>query len=120
MSSRSPTSPRTNGPHRTAQRWPVVRLSRTTGSIPWAANVFRERDVGSALPGIVARQRLELNGGGGPGHVPDQAGKLEDGVLDRVADVDRSAMVAFHEADQPFDEVVDVLKAAGLATVAVD
>src|SRR5215218_6111756 len=45
---------------------------------------------------------------------------LTYGVLDGVADVDRAGLVAFHQADHAFDQVVDVLYAPGLGTFSVD
>jgi hypothetical protein len=41
--------------------------------------------------------------------LPDGLGKLENGELVGVADVDRSGLVRVHEEDETVDEVVDVL-----------
>ena len=40
MTALTARSPSTNGPQRTAQRWPVLRLSKTTGSWPAWANAL--------------------------------------------------------------------------------
>ena len=49
----------------------------------------------------------------------DELGKLANGELVTVADVDGTRLVRVHERDEAINEVVDVLEGAGLLAVAV-
>ena len=52
-------------------------------------------------------------------NVADEVGKLKDGKLVAVAEVDGPRLGRVHERDQAVDEVVDVLEGARLRAVAV-
>src|SRR4051812_37491422 len=79
-----------------------------------------DRYVRSALPRIVLGQRPEVEVRGAAGHAPDQRGELQDVVLSRVAQVDRLLVIGAHQSDNALHQVVDILKAARLAAVAID
>lgn len=52
--------------------------------------------------------------------VPDESGKLEDGELVTIADVDRASLIGVHEVDETVDEVMDVLEGASLLAITID
>ena len=87
----------------------------------------RTADVGLALQGVVRWQGHEDHFGTGACQGNDQFGQLANGELYRVTQVDRAretgcavgATGQIHEADEAFDQVVYIAKAAGLLAAAV-
>src|SRR5215208_684370 len=67
--------------------------------------------LGQRLMGDLALRARELY---------DHLGDLTHRVLDRIADVDRSGLLAFHQPDHAFDQVLDILHAPGPGAFSVD
>jgi hypothetical protein len=72
------------------------------------------------LSGIVLGERLVGDLASRARELYDHLGDLTHRVRDGVADVYRTALLAFHQADHTFDQVVDILHAPGLGAVSVD
>src|ERR687897_2118561 len=74
----------------------------------------------AALFGIVLGERLVGDLASRATELYDHLGDLTHRVRDGVADVYRTALLASHQADHTFDEVLDILHAPGLGAVSVD
>mmetsp|Transcript_11584 Transcript_11584/g.32911 ORF Transcript_11584/g.32911 Transcript_11584/m.32911 type:complete len:279 (+) Transcript_11584:1155-1991(+) len=73
-----------------------------------------------ALCGIVGRLGKQLDFTVGFGHVLDVGSKVLDGVLVRIAEVDRAVVLSVHELVQTIDKVRHILEGPSLLAIAVD
>ena len=95
-------------------------LFEGNGGLP-AELFLGQGDVGLALEGIVAGERMEGELGTATDLLENELGELEHGEFSGVADIDRTGdAFRVHEADEAFDEVVDIAEGAGLGAVTVD
>src|ERR1700733_10171565 len=83
---------------------------------------LRHRDVWLPLSRVIRRQRLKTNLGLCPGHFDDEFGKLPNGELLGIADVDRTGHIrrGLHHPNNRLDEVVNVTKRARLGAIPVN
>lgn len=83
-------------------------------------DLFSLGDVRATLLRVIGESRHVANLGRLVYLFDNEFGKLLDGVLDGVSNVDGESVVGFHELNEPVDEVVDVLEGAGLAPITVN
>jgi len=81
--------------------------------------VLGDGDVRLALLRVVSGEGLEGELGFAADFGEDFLGEFEHGEFAGVSDVDGRGLTALHEADEAFDEVIDVAEGAGLSAVAV-
>jgi hypothetical protein len=73
-----------------------------------------------ALKRIISRKRspnqvqIRIN------FVPDQLGQLTNRKFARITDIDRTRVLTIHQPDNAINKVIDIAKAASLATVTVE
>src|SRR5437588_9248711 len=70
--------------------------------------------IGTALFGIVLRQRLEHDLAGAAAEIPNPGSQLQHADFIRGAQVDGITEINVEQPDHAFDQVIDVTKTAGL------
>lgn len=95
-------------------------LFERNGGLP-AELFLGQSDVWLALERVVTGERMEGELGTATDLLENKLGELEHGKFSGVADINRTGdAFRVHEADEAFDEVVDVAEGAGLGAVTVD
>jgi len=74
-------------------------------------------DIGLARSRVVLWQRAVHKRTGTACQLKNQVGELTNGHLDRVTQVDGLVVLDLHQTSNPRDQVIDILKAAGLGAI---
>ena len=95
-------------------------LFKGNGGLP-AELFLGQGDVGLALERIVTGERMEGELGTATDLLENKLGELEHGEFSGIADIYGTGdAFRVHEADEAFDEVVDIAEGAGLGAIAID
>ena len=95
-------------------------LFKGNGGLP-AELFLGQGDVGLALERIVTGERMESELGTATDLLENKLGELEHGEFSGIADIYGTGdAFRVHEADEAFDEVVDIAEGAGLGAIAID